>query len=479
MRTLRPLALLLALQVAQAAAGQQPPEPDPAQARALHDWGHTIGTLGYVYGAPLLELAIAEYRQTHGIARDMSGPRGVIAHGMDGRLPTHETTWLATPNPDVLLSSAFLDVEQQPYVLWIPPMDGHWYSVQFQDSFTNDVAYLSSRTVGSVGGWYLIAHQAWEGERPPGVMDEIRIPTPIAWLLLRIAATPQNEADFHARYQAQFKLLPLEIYQRSPSAAALARSQPETSPKPPVRAMNENRGTLEAFRIIQQRLRQIGPRPGEEALLALFDRAGLGPNAELDAARLPAPLLEGLRDAARDAQRTLRELRTPLYSPSSGWSTAPPGIGSYGDDYLLRATTATGGLGASLPAEITSAEATADSDGRRLDGRNDYAIRFAADALPPCDAFWSIAAYDAESRLLLDTHTGRHSIGSATPGLRREPSGALEIFVSSAAPEDPVRRANWLPVRAGPLLLVARIYQPLPAVLEGRYALPPVVSSDD
>ena len=468
------ISLLLApvLLLAGAGAAQQ-----PASDRALRDWGHSIGVLGYVYGAPLLELAIAEYGQTHGIARDMSGPRGVIAHGMGGRLPTHETRWLATPNPDVLHSSAWLDVEQQPYVLWIPPMDGHWYSVQFEDSFTNDVGYLSSRTFGSVGGWYLIAHESWAGERPPGVMDEIRIPTPIAWLLLRIAATPESEADLHARYQAHFKLVPLDVYARSPKAAALASSQPQLA-KPPVRATNESRGTLEAFRIIHHQLRRIGPRPGEQALLALFDRAGFGPNVEFEPAQLPGPLVDGLRGAARDAHKLIHELSFPLLT-RNGWSPAPPALGAYGDDYLLRASSAASGIGASLPAEMTSIEASADRDGRPLDGRNDYVIRFEADALPPTDAFWSIAAYAAESRLLLDTRTGRYSIGSKTKGLRREPSGALEIFVSSAAPDAPARRANWLPVRAGPLLLVARIYQPQPAVLEGRYAMPPVISADN
>jgi hypothetical protein len=483
MRRRTSLTLALALLLAGEGAAQQDAAgtrlAQPASDRALREWAHSIGVLGYVYGAPLLELAIAEYRQTHGIARDMSGPRGVIAHGMGGRLPTHETTWLATPNPDVLHSSAWLDVEQQPYVLWIPPMDGHWYSVQLEDSFTNDVAYLSSRTVGSVGGWYLIAHESWAGERPPSVMDEIRIPTPIAWLLLRIAATEENAADFHARYQAQFKLLPLAVYARNPKAAALAGSQPQASPKPPVRATNENRGTLEAFRVIQQRLRQIGPRPGEEALLALFDRAGFGPNVEFDPTRLPGPLVEGLRGAARDAHKTIHELRESPRGARNGWSPAPALLGAYGDDYLLRATSASSGIGTSVPAEIASMEASADSDGRQLDGRNDYRIRFEADDLPPSDAFWSIAAYAAESRRLLDTHTGRYAIGSRTKGLQRQPSGALELFLSSAAPDDPARRANWLPVRAGPLLLVARIYQPLPAVLEGRYSMPPVVSADD
>src|SRR5688572_2832668 len=250
-------ALALACLLAGEGAAQEPAAQGPAAERALRDWGRTVGMLGYVYGAPLLELAIADYRQTHGLSRDMAGPRGVIAHGMGGRLPTHETAWSAAPNPDVLLSSAWLDLEPQPYLLWIPPMDGRWYSVQLQDSFTNAAGTLSSRTVGSVGGWYLVAHESWTGERPPGVMDELRVPTPLAWLLIRIAATPENEQRVHERYQAQFKLLPLDLYARSPEAAAHAASPPQANAEPPLRATNESRGSLDAFRVIQQRLARI------------------------------------------------------------------------------------------------------------------------------------------------------------------------------------------------------------------------------
>lgn len=479
-RALAALALACLLaggSAAQQPATQGPATQGPAAERALRDWGRSVGLLGYVYGAPLLELAIAEYRQTHGLSRDMAGPRGVIAHGMGGRLPTHERAWIATPNPDVLLSSAWLDLAPQPYLLWIPPMDGRWYSVQLQDAFTNAAGTLSSRTVGSVGGWYLVAHESWEGERPPGVMDELRVPTPLAWLLIRIAATPANEQEVHERYQAEFKLLPLDLYERSPKAAAHATSPAQA--EPPLRATNETRGSLDAFRVIQQRLARVGARPGEEALLALFDRAGFGPRAAFDPARLPRPFVEGLRAAARDGQRTLRDLRLPPPRTRAGWSSAPATLGAWGDDYLLRASSAAAELGASIPAEIASAEAAVDGDGRPLDGRNDYVIRFEGGAWPPNEAFWSIAAYAADSRRLLDTRTGRYAIGSATEGLALRPSGALEIFVSSDAPEDPMRRANWLPVRPGPLVLVARIYQPLPPVLEGGYSLPPVVPADD
>ena len=472
LRTLLAFALVLLL------AGEAAAQPSPSE-RALRDWGHSIGVLGYVYGAPLLELAIADYRQTQGLAKDMASLRGLIAHGLGGRLPTHEASWLATPDPDVLHSSAWLDLAQQPYVLWIPPMDGHWYSIQFEDAFTNVAATLSSRTIGSVGGWYLVAHQDWQGERPPGVMDEVRIPTPLTWVLFRVAATPENAADLHARYPARFKLLPLDIYARNPKAAALAIPQPQGGVKAPIRATPEMRGTLDAFRLINHRLRELAPLPGEEALLALFDRAGFGPGVEFDPARLPPPLLDGLRSAARAANQTIRDLRFSPHDGVNGWSLSPPALGAFGNDYLARAVAAASELGASQPVEVATASASTDSGGRPLDGRIDYVIRFEGDSLPPAKAFWSIAAYSTDTRRLLDTRTGRYSLGSQSEGLSFRPSGALEIFVSSDEPEDPVRRANWLPVRSGPFFLVARIHQPLPAVLDGRYALPPVVPADD
>ncbi len=476
-----PLALGLALCLAGASAAQQPLDPERQQAydHALRDWGRTIGLLGYVYGTPLLELSIAEYRQTQGLERDLSGPRGMLAHAHSGRLPTHATSWLPAPDPDLLTSSAWLDVEQQPYVLFIPPMDGHWYGVQLQDSFTNDVGYVSSRTAGSVGGWYLLAHESFAGERPETLMGEIRIPTSVGWLLIRIAATQRSEADIHTRYQARFKLLPLSVYARNPKAAALAQPRPGPGTAPVPRATAEMRGSLDAFRVINQKLRGLDAPAGEQALLALFDRAGFGPSVEFDPANLPAPLLDGLRSAARDGQRQIHELPLEVSEARSAWSRAPAALGAFGNDYLLRAISAAAGLGAEIPAETLRASTALDGDGRRLDGRIDYRIRFRPDQLPPAKAFWSIAPYARASRRLMTTDTQRYSIGSKTEGLRYEPDGSLELWISSDEPEDPARRANWLPVRLEPFFLVARLHEPLPAALDGSYAWPPVVPADD
>jgi hypothetical protein len=53
----------------------------------------------------------------------------------------------------------------------------------------------------------------------------------------------------------------------------------------------------------------------------------------------------------------------------------------------------------------------ADENGRPFDGAHDYAITFAADALPPVAAFWSITVYDAAGHLYAnDLH--RYGLGS-------------------------------------------------------------------
>lgn len=464
------LAPTLALLLATPASAQPDPDAQRAADLALRDWSHAVGTTGYVYGAPLLEAAIAEYRQSAALGSDLAGPRGVLAHAMGGRLATHETAWQPAPDPDVLASSAWLDLAAQPWLLFVPPLEGHWYGVRFLDDFGNLAGSLSPRSSGSVGGWTLIAHTAFEGPLPPRVQGEVRIPTPGARVIVEVAATKRDEAAFHERYQSKFKLLPLEIYRRSPSAAGFANAQPQTG-EPLVRATEEMRGSLEAFRVIHQRLRRIDPAPGEDALLALFDRAGFGPRVAFDPGKLSAPQLAGLRDAARDGRRALRDLRLAR-AAHGGWRAAPAADPA---DYLARAVPA---LAAAPPAEVLVLEAHRDADGRRLDGRLDYRIRFRAAALPPAQAFWTIAAYSSTTERLFDTGSARSSVGNLGDGLRPDADGGIELWISSDPPENPALRAHWLPVRNEPFFLVARLREPAPAALDGSWKMPPVEPAD-
>ena len=438
-------------------------------AASLAELQYACAVLGYVYAAPVFESAAAEYRQVAGPASQLSGARGTFAHS--GQLADHETSWLDAPSPDVLYSSAWLQLKNRPYVIYVPPMDDVWYSLRFADYFMNDAGYLSSRSVGSSGGSYLIVYRDWSGPLPWGVRDVIKVPTPGARILMRIAATRQNAADVITRYQRRFRLIPLDEYLKSPRRAKDFQPRAQAGLPPPVRALDEMRGQLEYFQVVNHLLHGMELPQQDEGLIRLLDIAGLGPAQPLDLAKMPAPSLQALIRAAAAGARIMRDMR---YQPrSSEQSLAPPGSGAYGN-YLLRAIAAYGGAGADMPAETLQRNAYYDSTGRLLDGRYDYRVTFHRGGYPPAGAFWSLTAYSAQTRLLMENSQQRYGIGSTTENLQYGEDGSLRLLLSSREPREPKLRANWLPLGAKPFFIMERIYMPLPSALKGSYLLPPL-----
>ncbi len=474
--------LLFALCLAAGAGAASAQEPVAAEksapasffAASLADLQYASALLGYVYAAPLFELAVAEYRQANGLAPDISGPRGMFAD-LQGGLPDHETSWFSVPNPDLLYSSAWLYLRNQTYVIYVPPMDDIWYSVQFEDYFMNNAGYLSSRSIGSGGGFYLIAYRDWEGPLPWGVRDVIKVPTPVTWILLRIAATEQNEAEVAARYQYRFRLIPLAEYLENPRRAQDFQPRAQVGTPPPVKALNEMRGKLSYFQVVDHLLRSMDIPKQDEGLVRLLDVAGLGSEQPLDLGKMPPLTRQALTRAAADGARIVHDMRyQPRKLDRGGWSSAPPWLGVYGSDYLLRAIAAYGGIGANIVEEAVYPNAYYDSKGRLLDGRYEYRITLHRGDYPPAAAFWSLAAYSAKTRLLMENSEGRYGIGSTAKNLQYAEDGSLSLLLSSQSPREKKAKSNWLPVAAEPFFVVARIYLPLPPALDGSYSLPPL-----
>ena len=451
-----------------------PAQEMPIFMQALAELQEAAAVIGYLYASPLFELSVAQYRQLNGLDGEADSPLGVFSHFKSG-LASDRTTWFGVPNPDVLHSSAWLWLSDGPMVIHIPPMDEHWYSVQVADLFMNDVGYLSSRTIGNDGGYYLIADQHWSGALPWGVRDVVRVPTDTAWVLLRIAATQRNQHQIMARYQSRFRLMPLDRYLENPRRALDQPSKAQRGGAPPPKALAAMRGTLDYFRVVNQLLRRIDIPSTESGLMSVLDLAGFGPGRVFAPERYPEPLREAVARGARRGERIVRDMRfRPAVVDANGWGHAPSHLGIYGSDYLLRAIASFGAIGANIVEEAVYPHAYYDSTGILLNGRNDYQMRFHRGHYPPADAYWSIAAYDAESNFLMPNPIDRFSIGSKTDGLVYD-DGSLVIHIASGEPEDPKLRANWLPVSHRPFYLVARIYSPLPEALDGSYAMPAIM----
>jgi hypothetical protein len=77
-----------------------------------------------------------------------------------------------------------------------------------------------------------------------------------------------------------------------------------------------------------------------------------------------------------------------------------------------------------------------DEDGERLQGGNNYVIRIEKDV--PAELFWSIVIYDTDTRCLIDNRDGagggKATMGSKTPGLRKNNDGSYYMLLGPDAP---------------------------------------------
>lgn len=224
---------------------------------------------------------------------------------------------------------------------------------------------------------------------------------------------------------------------------------------------------IDFFQNLYRAMGDFPPAPAEQGLFTLLRKAGLRLGEEIDFASLRAPVVAGLRSAYQQGLAIIEAHTRSQGHKAWGYSMR---LGTYGDDWLLRACTAMKGLGALRADEAVYAMADFDADGERLDGRNTYELRFAPGMLPPADAFWSVSLY-GEDRFFTANAIGRYAVGDRTPGLRMEADGTLVIPVSHARP---AQDDNWLPAPAGPFYLILRLYHPGKAFMDGQYTIPAV-----
>ena len=123
------------------------------------------------------------------------------------------------------------------------------------------------------------------------------------------------------------------------------------------------------------------------------------------------------------------------------------------------------------PKEAMYWQASVDATGAKLDGADDYVIRFPAGELPPVNAFWSITIADARTRLMVANPEHKYSVGDRS-GLVANADGSVDIYVQPTAPAG--HKANWLPTPSGDFMLWLRAYEPEQSVLDGTWQPPAI-----
>ncbi|HET6494082.1 MAG TPA: DUF1214 domain-containing protein, partial [Thermoleophilia bacterium] len=132
------------------------------------------------------------------------------------------------------------------------------------------------------------------------------------------------------------------------------------------------------------------PHPTDQPVLVRMVRLGIRPGERFSADGAGTAAAAAIAAAPEAAQRRMLAAEPRLNPVFDGWSCPRSGMGVYGTNYLLRAVIAKIGLGANLPEDAVYPVAYQDAHGEVPSGDNDYVLHFAADALPPADAFWSV-----------------------------------------------------------------------------------------
>lgn len=441
------------LSIMLAAGAMALPTPEQCQAAALEPeavLAQAVGLQGFIYGYPIVDMLKQQHAETHRVRPDqpVAAPINTIAV-YPGVLTPATQGQLRAPNADTLYLNAWVDLSKGPVLLEVPDMAGRYYTLAFMDLYSKP-HHLGTRTNGGKATRYALVGPS--GGAIPQGYTPFRLPTDTAWMLGRVMVANQQDEAAAIRVSRAIVMRG----QRGPDVTGAAPLQPLDS--------------LAYFVMLNQALKTLPPVPGEEALMASFDAAGFGPNASFDPAALSPGQALGLGCAVRIGPKVISQRGFRPTQTTNGWLLSSA-IADPGRDFVLRAEIARGGY-VNAPEESIYPAAIADSGGQMLNGANRYRIRFAAGAMPPVGAFWSITAYDSRTAQLTENPLRRYAIGDRTKGLRFGADGSLEIVMSAAPP--PEGKQNWLPVPAGPFHLVARLYLPRPQALDGRYALPPV-----
>ncbi len=465
MRTSRLSVVLLAVVVLASCSKKEAITPAEIRASAKE---------AYIYGFPMVD----NYRVLHAYFVDGTSPEFKDDWNRItsmARVYTPEDRAIQTPNSDTPYSTMGADLRAEPLVLTLPAVEkGRYYSAQFIDLYTFNFAYAGSRATGNEGGTFLLTGPGWQGEAPPGITAVIPCETELALVVYRTQLFDPKDIKNVEEIQLGYKIQPLSRF--------LGTSAPE--PAPPIAFVEpltaeEERTSLEFFRLLNFVLQFCPTHATETELMARFAKIGVGAGKSFDAAALKPEVLKAIEDGRADAWAACDSL-TQLMVSGQVSSGDVFGAREYlKSNYLNRMAAAVNGIYGNSKEEALYFGYGVDAGGQALDGTvGYYSLRFAPNQLPPVNAFWSLTMYDAKSKLLVANPIERYLINSPMlPKLRKDKDGGLTLYMQYASP-GPGKQTNWLPAPAGPFTMVLRLYLPKSGAYDGTWKKPEVQRSN-
>lgn len=426
-----------------------------------------IAKEAYLYGFPVVEMYKTLYTQAvDKKSANFKAPFNRI--GNTAKAFTAKDTAFVTPNADTPYSFVWMDLRAEPVVLTLPPIDEHrYYSVQLIDAYTQNFAYLGTRSTGNNGGHFMVAGPNWQGQQPVKMDRLLRSETHIAYALYRTQLFDDKDLAKVKAIQKGYKVETLSHYvkQKAPPAA------PKIAWLKPTPTMSD---TPDLFRYLNFMLAFAPAQDAEKDLLARFKTIGIEAGKPFKLHDFTPEQRQALEDGIRDAKAEFAQFKKDKVDTRQVTSGDFFGTRDHlKGNYLYRYAGANIGIFGNSAEEANYIGYFVDKDGQPLDAsKRDYTLHFDKDALPPADAFWSLTMYNGKNKLLVANPLNRYLINSRMlPDLKLDPDGGLTLYLQNKAPAKDLQ-SNWLPAPEGPFYGVLRLYLPKPEVVSGQWKMP-------
>ena len=420
-----------------------------------------IAEQAFVFAYPLVLMELTRAAATAVTApspETMRAPMNRMVHARSAR--ERPADQAQPPNADMLCSAAWLDLRAGPVALSVPDTHGRYYVLTMFDMWTEVFGTVGARTTGTGAGTYAITGPEWHGSALPAGVLPIAAPTHFVEIIGHTQAD-DDEQDAARVIQDGYRLWRLGGRWQT-TAAPGREAAPAAEGSSPVE-MLDRMDPATFFAEVARLLRFNPPHAEDWPIVARVREAGLLGSWDALTPATRDAVEEGVREGAA---RVRAEAESPAGDVVGRWRVYYE-LGRFGTDYLRRAGAARAGLAAEPAADELPALANTDADGRPLSGRHHYVLRFAPDAPPPVNGFWSLTTY-GEGTLAVQEW---RSIGDRH-GLMVDLDGSLPIHIQH---ERPAREREAPSVEFN---VVLRLYCPRGEVL-GRDWVPPALTRVD
>ncbi len=433
-----------------------------AQDKLTPDEARAIAKEAYIFTYPLVMMYRTMYRQAiDPQSKSYSGGFGKWLH-LGTSSP--QDTDIVSPNNDTPYSYAWVDLRAEPWVVTLPKIEkSRFYTSQWDDLWGFVLDNPGSVEDGNGGVSVLLASPRWKGDLPKGVERVVQGDSEFLGSLTRTQLIEDKDLPNVERIQREYKLQPLSAF--------LGQAAPEAAPV--IQWMPWQEGvekTDEFWAYVNFMLSFTTPNPQDKPVQDRMARIGLAAGKPWSAGSLPPQVEAAIAAGMKDALAELKKASAKISDPSLFFRSRK----DLKKDYFNRALGVMVGIFGNVKRVSVYFAVSNDDRGELLDGgKHDYEVTFAADEIPPAKNFWSWTMYKLPQRWLVANPIERYSIGSATPGLKKNADGGITIYFQARSPGQD-KESNWLPAPDGPFWPILRTYGPGQPILDGSWKLPPV-----